>query len=78
MTEEEMKALIDSQAETISNLTAERDSLAEENTTLREAAAKVSEELASTKKLNFTLSRQLDTAPAIDPGEILREMFNRG
>lgn len=78
MTEEELKALIDSQAETISNLTAERDSLAEENVTLKEAAAKVSEELASTKKLNFTLSRQLDTAPAIDPGEILKEMFNRG
>lgn len=62
--------------ELISDLTAERDSLREELETVKASAAAAAAELAETKKLNFTLSRQLDTSrPAKTAEELLNEMF---
>lgn len=62
--------------EQIADLTAERDSLREELEALRTSAAATAAELADTKKLNFTLSRQLDTSrPAKTAEELLNEMF---
>lgn len=77
MNEEELQATIDSQAEEIRNLTAERDSLREENETLKSAAVKTADELAETKKLNFTLARQVDTGNKVDPDSVLAEMLKR-
>lgn len=45
------------------DLTAERDSLREENAKLIEARDAAQTEAQETKKLNFTLARQLDTKP---------------
>ena len=45
------------------DLTAERDSLREENAELIAARDAAQTEAQETKKLNFTLARQLDTKP---------------
>lgn len=45
------------------DLTAERDSLREENAELIAARDAAQTEALETKKLNFTLARQLDTKP---------------
>jgi len=66
MTEDEIKALQETvtnlQAQ-VSDLTAERDSLTEENTTLRAERDASAAELQETKKLNYTLARQMDSRP---------------
>lgn len=61
MTTDELVDLLNSQTTEIENLTAERDSLSEENNALKEAAQAAADEIKETKKLNFTLARQLDT-----------------
>jgi FtsZ-binding cell division protein ZapB len=61
MTTDELVDLLNSQTNEIENLTAERDSLTEENSALKEAAQAAADEIKETKKLNFTLARQLDT-----------------
>lgn len=61
MTTDELVDLLNSQTTEIENLTAERDSLSEENNALKEAAKTAADEIKETKKLNFTLARQLDT-----------------
>ena len=61
MTTDELVDLLNSQTTEIETLTAERDSLTEENTALKEAAQAAADEIKETKKLNFTLARQLDT-----------------
>jgi FtsZ-binding cell division protein ZapB len=61
MTTDELVDLLNSQTTEIENLTAERDSLTEENNALKEAAQAAADEIKETKKLNFTLARQLDT-----------------
>lgn len=61
MTPGELVDLLNSQTTEIENLTAERDSLTEENNALKEAAQAAADEIKETKKLNFTLARQLDT-----------------
>lgn len=61
MTTDELVELLNSQTTEIETLTAERDSLTEENTALKEAAQAAADEIKETKKLNFTLARQLDT-----------------
>lgn len=70
MTAEEMQALIDSQTEQIAtmehdaaDLTAERDSLRAELDILKEKHAANLAELQETKKLNYTLARQIDAGP---------------
>ena len=57
----ELVDLLNSQTTEIETLTAERDSLTEENNALKEAAKTAADEIKETKKLNFTLARQLDT-----------------
>ena len=61
MTTDELVDLLNSQTTEIETLTAERDSLTEENNALKEAAQAAADEIKETKKLNFTLARQLDT-----------------
>ena len=66
MTEAEITAL-QQEVETLraanDDLTAERDSLREENAELIAARDAAQKEVQETKKLNFTLARQLDTKP---------------
>lgn len=74
MTEEEINALQETvttlQAQ-ISDLTAERDSLSEENAQLRAERDTSAAELQETKKLNYTLARQIDSRPKASFGETL-------
>lgn len=66
MTDEEINALQENvtalQAQ-VEELTAERDSLREENCTLRSERDSSAAELKETKKLNYTLARQIDNRP---------------
>ena len=78
MTDEEIKALQDSLADLekqIADLTAERDSLKEENDALNQTNSEIKTELGETKKLNFTLSRQIGREPAKSAEELLNEML---
>lgn len=74
MTDEEISALQETvttlQAQ-VSDLTAERDSLAEENANLRAERDTSAAELQETKKLNYTLARQIDSRPKTSFGETL-------
>lgn len=66
MTEAEIAALqqeVDTLRAANDDLTAERDSLREENAELIAARDAAQTEAQETKKLNFTLARQLDTKP---------------
>lgn len=66
MTEEEIAAMLaenESLRQNVSDLTAERDSLREENADLIAARDAAVNEAAETKKVNYTLARQLDTKP---------------
>lgn len=66
MTEAEIAALqqeVDTLRAANNDLTAERDSLREENAELIAARDAAQTEAQETKKLNFTLARQLDTKP---------------
>lgn len=66
MTDEEINALQESNRALqtqVDELTAERDSLREENTTLRTERDTSAAELKETKKLNYTLARQIDSRP---------------
>lgn len=78
MTDEELKAIqetLEKQVEEIDLLKAERDSLKEENVRLLDESKKAAEELAETKKMNFTLARQIDRQPAKSAEELLNELF---
>lgn len=76
MTEEQLKELITGAADDIAALEAERDSFREENESLKADKVKLSEELTNTKKLNFTLARQVDTSKSRESAEdILAKMF---
>ena len=66
MTDEEITALqerITTLETENTNLTAERDSLRDENAELIAARDAAQTEAQETKKLNYTLARQLDTKP---------------
>ncbi len=76
MTEDEMKALIAEQERTIADLTAERDSLKEEAAGSAGKIKDLEKDLSETKKMNFTLARQLDARPASGK-DIMHEMFSR-
>lgn len=62
----------------VEELTAERDSLKEENETIRQEMEQVRTEASETKKLNYTLARQLDTKPKKSFDETLIAMFGKG
>lgn len=79
MSEEEQKtffnALSDNE-QTITELTAERDSFKNENETLKADFQKTKDDLLKTKEMNFTLARKLDTSSQSKSAEdILHEMF---
>lgn len=78
MTEEEIQALqtaLEEQTQQLANLTAERDSLKEENSKLSEDMKEREKELAETKKLNFTLARQVDRGPKAGVEEVINSLF---
>lgn len=76
MTEEQLRTLLQSAADQVNNLEAERDSFREENERLKENEKKLSDDLQQTKKLNFTLARSLDTSGKTRGVEdTLHEMF---
>ena len=76
MTEEQLRNLLQSAADQVQNLEAERDSFKEENEQLKENEKKLSEDLQQAKKLNFTLARSLDTSGKTRGVEdTLHEMF---
>lgn len=76
MTEEQLRTLLQSAADQVNNLEAERDSFKEENERLKENEKKLSDDLQQTKKLNFTLARSLDTSGRTKGVEdTLHEMF---
>ena len=76
MTEEQLRNLLQSAADQVQNLEAERDSFKEENAKLKEESKKLNTELSNTKKLNFTLARSLDTSGKTKGVEdTLHEMF---
>ena len=76
MTAEQLRNLLQSAADQVQNLEAERDSFKEENEKLKENETKLSNELQNTKKLNFTLARSLDTSGKTKGVEdTLHEMF---
>lgn len=79
MTEEEIQAMQTSLEEftrRVADLEAERDSLKEENTQLTAKVAEEAAELAETKKLNFTLARQVDRTPRKGVEEVINDLFN--
>lgn len=67
--DEAQKQLID--------LTAERDSLLEELAQVKDQNEGLIAENAETKKLNFTLARQLDTKPRQTAEQALVDMFGK-
>ena len=76
MTEEQLRNILQSAADQVENLEAERDSFKEENERLKGNEKKLSEDLQQTKKLNFTLARSLDTSGKTRGVEdTLHEMF---
>lgn len=80
--DEERLALItagETATQNVADLTAERDSLQEELTGLQTQVQTLTDELNNTKKLNFTLARQVNTAtPEPSPEEILFNLFGGG
>lgn len=62
----------------VSDLEAERDSLREELEQTRARNQELQTENNETKKLNFTLARQLDTKPKKTFDETLVAMFGKG
>ena len=76
MTDEQLRNLLQSAADQVASLEAERDSFKEENTKLKDNEKKLSDDLQQTKKLNFTLARSLDTSGKTRGVEdTLHEMF---
>ena len=75
MTSEELEQMLEKQNQQLSDLEAEVASLREENKKLLEDNTKKDTELQETKKLNFTLARQVDRMPAKSDLEILNEIL---
>lgn len=78
LTEAEQSALLttmEDNAKTISDLTAERDSLRTENDSLKEEQKQTAEELKKTKELNFTLARKVDNKPTQDVETVLHNFI---
>lgn len=77
MTEEQLRNLLQSAADQVKDLEAERDSFKEENEKLKENEQKLTDDLQQAKKLNFTLARSLDTSGKTRGVEdTLHDMFN--
>lgn len=63
MTTEELIEVITETEGKLEAVSLERDSLREENTALSSQVENVNKELTETKKLNYTLARQIDRKP---------------
>ena len=76
-TEPNYKELYKQASKSVAELTAERDSLLNENTELRSAKEAAIAESAKTKELNYTLARQLNIQQDVkrNPEDILADMF---
>lgn len=79
MSEEDQAAYIlaaDTNAKSVTELTAERDSFKTENENLRDKISESEKELKQTKETNYTLVRQLgrETPPA-DPEQALYDFI---
>lgn len=67
---------VETQGQTINDLTAERDSFKTENETIRTQLAANDKELKATKEMNFTLSRRLNVkSDHKDDETILHELM---
>lgn len=78
LSDDEKIALLDSietNANQVTDLTAERDSLREELTATQEDLTKINTELAETKKVNYTLARQTAVKQEQPPETILFNLF---
>lgn len=79
LSDEEQSAFLlaeEGNAQTISDLTAERDSFRTENATLRQTVETTNKNLQSARELNYTLGRQLDVSNKVTDGEeLLHNMF---
>lgn len=61
------------QGVSLEDLTAERDSLAEELTQLKADFAALKAELQETKKVNYSLARQIDASQEPDDNALFKE-----
>ena len=77
LTQEELIELLNSQETKIQEITAERDSYKEENEALKEKDQEREQELANTRKLNYTLARQVDTKKKSTFEETLVNMYGK-
>ena len=78
LSEEEKNAFLETAASNtkqIEDLTAERDSLKNENVQLNGQIQNTSKELKSTKELNFTLARKINVSESKDDETILYEFM---
>ena len=78
LSEEEKNAFLETavnNTKQIEDLTAERDSLKNENTQLSGQIQNTSKELKSTKELNFTLARKINVSESKDDETILYEFM---
>lgn len=66
---------IEGNEKTISDLTAERDSLKTENESLNKQVSDVNKELKATKEMNFTLARKIQAPAKKDAEETLNEFM---
>lgn len=73
-----MQEQLEQERARVSDLEAERDSLREELEQARARNQELQTENSETKKLNFTLARQLDTKPKKTFDETLIAMFGKG
>lgn len=77
LTQEELIELLNSQDNKISELEAERDSFKEENEALKIRDTEREQELANTRKLNYTLARQVDTKKKSTFEDTLVDMYGK-
>lgn len=78
LTMEQLRELVEKQTQTISELTAERDSLKEEANVSRETLESTKKELHDTKAMNYSLARQLDVSKKEEsPESILFNLYGK-
>ena len=79
MTTEELIEVITETEGKLEAVSLERDSLREENATLSSQIESANKELTETKKLNYTLARQIDRKPhEEDFDSILINLYGNG
>lgn len=74
----ELQDALEQARKSVDDLTAERDSLADELEALKKRNIELIDETAETKKLNYTLARQLDSRPKPKLEDALIQMYGKG